>query len=92
MSDKRPPIKVRFHFNLETGEMELIIDDNAPHLSEEYHDRIAAALASYLGRNPDIEDAGPRHLLEQEQTARRAAQTQREQRRERERGLETVSI
>ncbi len=81
---QRPKIKVRFHFNIETGEMDLIVDDNAAHLSEDYHDKIAQALASYLGRNPDIQDAGPRYLLEEELEARRVAQQEREQTKEQE--------
>ena len=64
---KRPPIRVRFRFNVDTGDLELIIDDNSPDRSEEYHDNVADAIASYLIRNPDIEDAGAiRHRLDRE--------------------------
>ncbi len=64
---KRPPIRVRFRFNVDTGDLELIIDDDSPDRSDAYHDQVAEAIASYLARNPDIEDAGAiRHRLDQE--------------------------
>jgi len=56
---KRPPIKIRFQYHVETGETELIIDDNSPDRSEDYHDKVAQAIAGFLKRNPEIEDAGP---------------------------------
>lgn len=57
----RPPVRIRFRYNLDTGEIEeFLIDDNAPHLSEGYHNKIAGAIAANLARHPDIEDAGPR--------------------------------
>lgn len=58
-SPKRPPVKITFHYNIQTGEIDdLVVDDNAPHLSEQYHDKIARIFASRLARNPDIQDAG----------------------------------
>jgi len=68
MPDKprRPPVRIRFRFNVDTGETEFIIDDGAPDRSEEYHDNVAQAIASYLARHPEIEDAGAiRHQIEQ---------------------------
>jgi hypothetical protein len=63
----RPPIRVRLRFNIDTGEIEFIIDDISPDRSEAYHDKIAHAIASFLDRNPDIRDAGPiRYRLDQE--------------------------
>lgn len=60
MSDKkRPPIRVSFKYNKDTGEIEeFIVDDNAPTASETLHNRIAEAISSRLGRRPEIEDAG----------------------------------
>lgn len=63
---KRSPIRIRFRFNVDTGETEFIIDDGSPDRSEEYHDNVAQAIASYLTRHPEIEDAGSlRHQIEQ---------------------------
>ncbi len=63
MSEKRPRVRIRFKYNQETGKIEdLIIDDNAPTAGDAYHDEIAALIAGYLGRNPDISDAGPIRL------------------------------
>lgn len=60
MSNKRPPIRIRFRYNVDTGEIEeFIIDDNAATASEAYHDKVARAIASRLGHNPVIDDAGP---------------------------------
>lgn len=60
---KRPPIRIRFKFNKDTGEIEeFIIDDNAPGASEEYHDKVARLIASRLGHEPEIADAGPVRL------------------------------
>jgi hypothetical protein len=59
--NQRPRVHIRFRFNIESGEIEeFIIDDNAAHLPEEYHDKIADRFAAELARNPDIEDAGLR--------------------------------
>ncbi len=70
MAGARPPVRIRFKYNVDTGEIEeLLIDDNAPDRSEEYHDRVAAMLAGQLGRNPAIEDAGPRRRLDHEPPA-----------------------
>ena len=63
----RPPIRVRFRFNIDTGEIEFIIDDISPDRSEEYHNKVAHAIASFLDRNPEIRDAGAiRYRLDQE--------------------------
>ncbi|HEY4387740.1 MAG TPA: hypothetical protein VGN34_25080 [Ktedonobacteraceae bacterium] len=63
----RPPIRVRLRINIDTGEIEFIIDDSSPDRSEDYHNRIAHAIASFLDRNPEIRDAGPmRYRLDQE--------------------------
>ena len=60
MSNKRPPIRIRFRYNVDTGEIEeFIIDDNAAAASEAYHDKVARAIAGWLGHNPVIDDAGP---------------------------------
>jgi hypothetical protein len=64
---KRPSIRVRFRFNIDTGAMEFIVDDNSPDRSEDYHDKVAEAIAGFLARNPDIRDAGHiRYRLDQE--------------------------
>ena len=65
MSKKeKKPVRIRFKFNKETGQIEdFIIDDNAPEASESQHDKIAGLIASQLGVNPMIEDAGPRHTV-----------------------------
>ena len=60
MTNKRPPIRIRFKYNVDTGEIEeFIIDDNAAAASEAYHDKVARAIAGRLGHNPVIDDAGP---------------------------------
>jgi len=62
---KRPSVRIRFRFDVETGETEFIIDDDAPDRSDAYHDKVAEAIAAYLRRHPEIEDAGPiRHRIE----------------------------
>ncbi len=62
MSAKRPPVKIKFKYNLETGAIEqFIVDDNAAGASEEYHDRVALAIGDLLAHRAEIEDAGPRH-------------------------------
>jgi len=64
MADKRPPVKIKFRFNLETGTVEqFIVDDNAVGASEDYHDRVALAVGDLLARNVEIRDAGPRYNL-----------------------------
>ena len=65
MSGKRPPVKIKFKFNIETGTIEeFIIDDNAAGASEEYHDRVAEKIGQLLARNPEIFDTGPRRQAE----------------------------
>jgi plasmid stabilization system protein ParE len=52
---------------VDTGEIEFIVDDNAPDRSEDYHDKVAQAIASFLARHPEIADAGHiRYRLDQE--------------------------
>lgn len=59
MSESRPPIRISFKYNKDTGEIvEFIVDDNSPTASEEFHDGIAQAVASSLGRRLEIQDAG----------------------------------
>ena len=61
MSNKRPAVKIKFKYNLETGAIEqFIVDDNAAGASEEYHDRVAQAIGDLLAHKVEIEDAGPR--------------------------------
>jgi plasmid stabilization system protein ParE len=63
MSEKRPKVRIRFKYNVDTGEIEeFIIDDNAPAASEAYHDKVAHAIAARLARDPDVADAGPVRL------------------------------
>ncbi len=62
---KRPRVRIRFKYNTDTGEIEeFIIDDNAPAASEGYHNGVARAIASRLGSQPEIEDAGAISLSE----------------------------
>ncbi|NPA25722.1 MAG: hypothetical protein GXO34_07850 [Deltaproteobacteria bacterium] len=64
-NSKRPPVRIRFRFNYETGRIEeFTIDDQAAGASEDYHDRVAAKIAELLARNPEIFDAGPRQKAE----------------------------
>ncbi len=64
---QRPSVRVRFQFNVDTGDIEFIVDDSAPDRSEDYHDKVATAIASLLARNPEIADAGRiRYRLDQE--------------------------
>ncbi len=63
MSEKRPSIRIHLRYDMETGEFDLIVDDNAPDMPEEYHDKVAQMIAGYLSRNPQIEDAGLRHIV-----------------------------
>ncbi len=54
---QRPPVRVRFRYNVDSGEIEeFVVDDNAPDRSEDYHDKMAQAFAGRLGRHPDIEE------------------------------------
>ena len=65
MSGKRPPVRIRFKYNIDTGEIEeFIIDDNAVTASEDYHDKVANVVAQHLAHEPHIEDAGPVRSLE----------------------------
>lgn len=58
MSDRKP-ITIRFRFNQDTGQVEqFLIDDGDRAAPEEYHNRIARAIAGRLFRRPQIEDAG----------------------------------
>ncbi len=64
---KRPPIRIRFRFDVETGETEFVIDDDSPDRSDDYHDKVAEAIAAFLRRHPEIEDAGAiRHRIDRE--------------------------
>jgi hypothetical protein len=59
MSESRPPVRISFKYNKDTGEIvEFVVDDNSPTASEEFHDRVAQAVASSLGRRAEIYDAG----------------------------------
>ncbi|KPA18888.1 hypothetical protein MHK_000894 [Candidatus Magnetomorum sp. HK-1] len=59
MEKQRPKIKVKFKYNIETGEVEeFIIDDHLPDANEEYHDNIAKIVAENICCQPDIQDAG----------------------------------
>lgn len=59
MSESRPPIRISFKYNKDTGDIvEFIIDDNSPTASEEFHNKVAEAVASPLGRRLEIQDAG----------------------------------
>lgn len=69
MPGKRPPVKIKFRFNLETGTVEqFVVDDNAAGASEEYHDRVALAVGDLLARKVEVKDAGPRYSLSQTET------------------------
>lgn len=66
-NQSRPPIRIHFEFNLDTGAMEFIVDDDSPDRSEDYHDQVAGAIARLLSNNPAIADAGPiRYRLDQQ--------------------------
>ncbi len=59
-SSKKQPVTIRFRYNKESGEIEdLIIDDNTPNASEDFHDQVADLIARQLGANATIVDAGP---------------------------------
>jgi len=56
---ERKPVTIRFRFNQDTGQIEhFLIDDGDRAAPEEYHNRIAHAIARRLFRRPEIEDAG----------------------------------
>ncbi len=76
---KRPPVRIRFRFNVETGETEFVIDDDAPDRSEEYHDKVAEAIAGFLSRHPEIKDAGNiRHRMERERQEKENVEKKRD--------------
>ena len=59
MPEQRPRVRIRFRYNVDTGEIEeFIIDDQAPAASEAYHDKVAHTIAARLAREPNIADAG----------------------------------
>ncbi len=59
-TSKKQPVTIRFRYNKESGEIEdLIVDDNAPNASDDFHDKVAELIARQLGANATIEDAGP---------------------------------
>src|SRR5579859_6230998 len=87
----RPAIHIRFNFNLDTGEIDFIIDDGSPDRSENYHNEVARAIASFLSRNPDIHDAGPIHYHLERQLAELVAYERNEGGGERSRRLDVVS-
>ncbi len=75
----RPPVRIRFRFDIETGDVEFIVDDNSPDRSDDYHDKVANAIASFLARHPEIQDAGHiRYRLDQEWYELTQAYEQRE--------------
>ena len=77
-SGKRPPVKIKFKYNLETGAIEqFIVDDNAAGASEEYHDQVALAIGDLLSRKAEIKDGGPRHNISQT-AGKRLSSTARE--------------
>jgi plasmid stabilization system protein ParE len=77
---KRPPIRISFKYNKDTGEIEeFIVDDNAPTASETLHDKVAEAISSRLGRRPEIEDAGNVRLPQIEPRAVQERAAEREQ-------------
>jgi len=56
---ERKPVTIRFRFNKDSGEIEqFLIDDGDRAAPEEYHNKIARAIAGRLFRRPQIEDAG----------------------------------
>ena len=79
MSAKRPPVRIRFKYNVDTGDIEeFTIDDNAPAASEEYHDKIAEGIACRLGRNIDVMDAGPRQSIIEQKPVEGVTENERE--------------
>ena len=64
MSEKRPRVRIRFKYNIETGDVdEFIIDDNAPTASENYHDDTARTIAGRLAHNIGLQEVGPRAVI-----------------------------
>ena len=56
---ERKPVTIRFRFNQDTGQIEeFLIDDGDRTAPEEYHNKIARAIAGRLFRRPEIADAG----------------------------------
>ena len=56
---ERKPVTIRFRFNQDTGQIEeFLIDDGDRTAPEEYHNKIARAIAGRLFRRPEIVDAG----------------------------------
>ena len=81
----RPPVRIRLRFNMDTGAVEFIVDDNSPARTEDYHNRVAQAIASFLARHPEIQDAGHiRYRLDQEwyELTQTYEQNQKEQEKE----------
>jgi hypothetical protein len=67
MNKGRPNVRIRFKYNVDTGEIEeFIVDDESPARSEEFHDKVAGAISSLLSRNAEIEDAGAVRLPQPE--------------------------
>lgn len=64
---ERPTVRIRLRYDMESGEFDLIVDDSAPDMPETYHDQVAARIAAFLSQNPQIEDAGLRHVIWGEQ-------------------------
>ncbi len=63
----RPPVRVRFRFDVDSGAVEFIVDDSAPDRSDDYHDKVAEAIGRFLARHPEIADAGHiRYRLDRE--------------------------
>ncbi len=65
---ERPTVRIRLRFDMESGEYDLIVDDSAPDMPEDYHDEVARRIANFLTHNPQIEDAGLRHIVWGEET------------------------
>ncbi len=63
MSEQRPSVRIRLRYDMESGAFDLIVDDSAPDMPEDYHDRVAEMVANFLTRNPQISDAGLRHVV-----------------------------
>lgn len=79
MDTKRPPVRIHFKYNIDTGDIEeFIIDDNAPAASEDYHDKIAKTIANELGHEPDIIDAGPVRLPQTQPQIKEISPTEKE--------------
>lgn len=67
MDGKRPPVRIRFKYNVDTGEIEeFIVDDNAASAPDSYHDAVARQVAGCLSRDVRLRDAGPGRLSEAE--------------------------